>query len=121
MTDLVLVPVPGLGTLALSREAFAEALAAGAEMIAAAAPSSVASTPSTEPLLDADQAGAQMCVSGRWLEESARAGIIPHVRLGKYLRFRVSEIAAHCRVKGAPPPRAMDSESVGHIRRHARQ
>jgi hypothetical protein len=33
-------------------------------------------------------------VSGRWLEDSARAEIVPHYKVGRFLRFRVSEIAS---------------------------
>jgi hypothetical protein len=119
VADLVLIPLPGVGTLALDRETFAAALAAGAELTATAAPSPTAST--AEPLLDADQAAAQMNVTARWLEDSARAGIIPHVKLGRFIRFRVSEIAAHCRVEGAPMPGSTDSQSVTPIRRLSRQ
>jgi excisionase family DNA binding protein len=96
MTDRVIIPLPGVGTLALDRDTFTTALVAGAEMAAAPAPP----TASTEPLLDADQAAAQMNVSARWLEDSARARIIPHHKLGRFIRFKVSEVAAHCSVKG---------------------
>ena len=119
MTDRILVPIVGLGVLAMSREAFAEALAEGADLSPAAAPSSAVSA--TEQLLDADQAAVQMNVSARWLEDSARSGIIPHVKLGKFTRFRLSEIAAHCRVEGAPMPSSTDSQSVTPIRRLSRQ
>lgn len=118
MADRVVIPLPGIGTLLLDREAFAAALAAGAEMAASATPSPASVA---EPLLDADQAAAQMNVTARWLEDSARAGIIPHIKLGKFTRFRVSEIAAHCRVEGAPMPGSTDSQSVTPFKRLARQ
>jgi hypothetical protein len=118
VSNRICVPLPDGRWLALDREAFAAALAAGAEMTAGAAPSSPATA---EPLLDADQAAAQMNVTARWLEDSARAGIIPHVKLGKFTRFRVSEIAAHCRIEGAPMPGSTDSQSVTPIRRLSRQ
>jgi hypothetical protein len=97
---MVLIPLPGIGTLALSGDAYRAALAAGAEMTAGVAPSPTAA----EALLDADQAATQLSVTARWLEDSARAGIIPHIKLGKFTRFRVSEIATHCRIAGAPMP-----------------
>ena len=115
----VCVPLPDGRWLALDRETFDAALAAGAEMMAA--PSSSPTLSSAEPLLDADQAAAQMNVTARWLEDSARAGIIPHIKLGKFTRFRVSEIAAHCRVEGAPMPGSTDRQSVTPIRRVSRQ
>jgi hypothetical protein len=118
VADRVLIPLPGVGALLLDRETFAAALAAGAEMTAGSVPSPASAA---ERLLDADQAAAQMNITPRWLEDSARAGIIPHVKLGKFTRFRVSEIAAHCRIEGAPMPGSTDSQSVTPIRRLSRQ
>ena len=111
MSDRVLVPLPGIGTLALSREAFADALAAGAAATGAPAPSPAVH--SVDSLLDADQAAGQLNVTARWLEDSARAGIVPHYKPGRFIRFRVSEIADHCRVEGAPLPVPTDSQTVG--------
>jgi hypothetical protein len=118
VADRLLIPLPDGRWLALDRETFAAALSAGAEMTAGAAPSPATSA---EPLLDADQAAERMNVTARWLEDSARAGIIPHVKLGKFTRFRVSEIATHCRVEGAPMPGSTDNQSVTPIRRLSRQ
>jgi hypothetical protein len=118
MSNRICVPLPDGRWLSLDRDTFAAALVAGAEMTAG---SSSLSPAVVEPLLDADQAAAQMNVSARWLEDSARAGIIPHVKLGKFNRFRVSEIAAHCRVEGAPMPGSTDSQSVTPIRKLSRQ
>jgi hypothetical protein len=97
MADCVLIPLQNLGVLALSREVFEAALAEGAR---------ITGTPgvpheSAEVLLDAEQAAQRLAVSSRWLEDSARAGIVPHHKLGRYIRFRVTEIAVHCRVEGA--------------------
>lgn len=103
--------------LAMDREAFDSALSAGAVAMASNAPTLAV----TETLLDAEQAAAQMNISARWLEDSARAGIVPHIKLGKFTRFRVSEIAAHCRIPGAPMPGSTDSQSVTPIRRLSRQ
>lgn len=118
MADRVLIPLPGIGTLALSADVYLEALRAGAELSAGAVPSPTAAA---EPLLDADQAAAQLSVTPRWLEDSARAGIIPHHKLGRFLRFRVSEIATHSRVEGAPMPGSTDGTSVTPIRRFTNQ
>jgi hypothetical protein len=76
MSDRICVALPDGRWLALDRETFVAALAAGAELVASALPSPSAST-AAEPLLDADQAAAQLNVTARWLEDSARAGIIP--------------------------------------------
>ncbi len=72
-----------------------------------------------EPLLDAEHAAEQLGVTARWLEDCARAGIVPHHKLGRFIRFRVSDVAAHFQVAGAPPP--TDSQSFPPIRRLARQ
>jgi hypothetical protein len=114
----VLIPLADGRWLAIDRETFNAALAAGAEQMASSSPSHAVAI---EPLLDADQASVQLSVSARWLEDSARAGIIPHHKLGKFLRFRVSEVAAHCRVEGAPMPGSTDRSSVTPIRRLSRQ
>ena len=44
------------------------------------------------PLLDADQAGVLLNVPASWVLAEARARRIPHVRLGRYVRFRSHEL-----------------------------
>src|ERR1700716_2310457 len=91
MADCILIPLQNLGVLALSREAFDAAIAAGSRLIGfSATPLEV-----QEALLDAEQAAERLGVSSRWLEDSARAGIVPHYKLGRYIRFRVTEVAGH--------------------------
>lgn len=116
MSDRVLIPLPGFGVLELSRETFEQHIVRQAV--------SDAAQRADEPMLDADEAAKRLSVSARWLEDSARAGIIPHYKLGRFIRFRVSDLAAHCRVDGAAIPGtrlATDSESVGNVRRFSRQ
>ena len=48
----------------------------------------------TERLLDAEQVAELLNVPKGWPLEQARAGRIPHVRLGRYVRFRESAIVA---------------------------
>jgi hypothetical protein len=50
-----------------------------------------------EPLLTAEQLEEQTGVPASWYAEAARRGDIPHYRLGRYPRFRLSEIAAATR------------------------
>lgn len=109
MADSILIPVQSVGVLALTQEEFEAALAAGARLTSARRPQGEAV--SAESLLDADQAAAQLGVSARWLEDSARAGIVPHYKLGRFIRFKVSEVATHCKIGGAPMPVA---EFIGH-------
>jgi hypothetical protein len=113
MEDCVLIPVPSIGVLALTRAAFEAALAAGAALLPGTSGTSI---DSTEPLLDAEQAAPLLGVSGRWLEDNARAGIVPHYKMGRFLRFRVSEIAVHYRIRGAPSASEPDAVAWGRSR-----
>jgi len=45
-------------------------------------------------LLDAEQAGQLLNVPASWMLAQARAGRIPHVRLGHYVRFDRDELLA---------------------------
>lgn len=94
MSDLVLIPFAGR-VLALEREAFDAALIAGAQMLACQGETHGAVT---EPLLDADEAAKAIGVSARLLEDLARSEQIPHHKIGKFTRFRISEVAAASRV-----------------------
>lgn len=44
------------------------------------------------PLLDAEQAGALLSVQPSWLWAAARRGEIPHVKVGRYIRFREKDL-----------------------------
>lgn len=103
----VLIPLAGVGILVLSEEAFREGLANGQELTPKQA---FTHAIDVEPLLDAHEAARRLGVTARWLEDSARAGIVPHHRFGRFIRFRVSDIAAHCRITGALV--TTDSQSV---------
>jgi excisionase family DNA binding protein len=94
VADRVVIPLPGIGTLALSREVFEEALAAGRDLIAAP---SASPAPSNEPLVDADQLAAELGVPVTWLEAAARQGRIPSIEFGRWRRFRRSEVEAAVR------------------------
>ncbi len=49
---------------------------------------------SAPPLLDAEQAGRLLNVPASWMLAQARAGRVPHVRLGHYVRFNRDELLA---------------------------
>ena len=56
-------------------------------------------------LLDAKQAGELLGVPSTWLLAQARLNAIPHLRLGKYVRFDEHELAAWLTtVKRGPSP-----------------
>ena|SRR5215217_6132754 len=54
------------------------------------------------PLLDAKGAGALLNVPASWVLAEARADRIPHVRLGRYVRFDSAELQTwwHARRRG---------------------
>jgi hypothetical protein len=90
MADLVLIPLPGLGVLKLARAQYEAALVP--------LPTATGERSPDEDLLEAKAAAAKLGVTARWLEDSARAGIVPHYKLGRFLRFRVSEVTKICKV-----------------------
>jgi hypothetical protein len=91
MSDRVLIPMPGIGTLSLTREAFEAALADGSRAIAAP----TATAANAEPLLDAEQLSAQLGnVPITWIEAAGRDGRIPSVECGRWRRFRRSAVEA---------------------------
>ena len=60
----------------------------------------------TPALLDADQAGALLNVPASWVRAEARAARIPHVRLGRYVRFDADELTAWWRARAQGPCRS---------------
>jgi excisionase family DNA binding protein len=59
----------------------------------------------SERLLDAAEVAARLSVPKTWVLESARAGAIPHIRLGRYVRFSWPDVEvwlAECRQPGRP-------------------
>jgi excisionase family DNA binding protein len=57
----------------------------------------------TLPLLDSGQAAAILNVPRSWIAAEARAGRIPHVRLGRYVRFNRDELIAWCDGRSVGP------------------
>lgn len=53
----------------------------------------------TGPLLDAKAAGELLNVPASWVLAEARAGRIPHIRLGRYVRFDADELVEWCKVQ----------------------
>ena len=45
-----------------------------------------------ERLLDAAEVADRLGVPESWVRESARSGAIPHVRLGRYVRFDAADV-----------------------------
>jgi excisionase family DNA binding protein len=59
----------------------------------------------TDRLLNAAEVAERLAVPRSWVLESARSGAIPHLRLGRYLRFSWPDVEAwlaECRKPGRP-------------------
>lgn len=48
----------------------------------------------TEQLLTAEEVAARLAVPVSWVRSSTRTGAIPHVQLGRYLRYRWPDVEA---------------------------
>ena len=104
MTDrVVLIPVPGLGVLALRADQLSAALAEGAALSGAPGGSHAVDHDLNEPLLDADQLAAQLGVAASWVEQTAREGRIPSLMFGRWRRFRRREVEDAVRANGGKP------------------
>lgn len=49
---------------------------------------------SSERLVTAAEVAEHLAVPVSWVRESTRSGAIPHVELGRYVRYRMSDIEA---------------------------
>jgi len=85
MTDLVLIPFPGLGTLAMTREQFESALAAGRAL--SPAPVSHALKNPADELVDAEYMEKRTGVPASWWMAQARERRIPFQKIGRRVRF----------------------------------
>ena len=59
----------------------------------------------TPSLLDADQAGALLNVPASWMLTQARAGRVPHAKLGHYTRFERDQLLAWVDGRATGPQR----------------
>jgi excisionase family DNA binding protein len=66
----------------------------------------VAAPGSFPPLIDARAAGRLLGVPHTWLLAQARAGRVPHHRLGHYVRFNPEDLQAWLRETRIAPPSA---------------
>jgi excisionase family DNA binding protein len=53
-----------------------------------------ASQTAGDRLLDAGEVAELLAVPERWVREHARGGLLPHVRLGRYVRFDRADVLA---------------------------
>lgn len=61
------------------------------------------------PLIDAKAAGELLDVPHTWVLEQARHDRIPHIRLGRYVRFDAEQLLAWSRNRARGPTYAVDS------------
>jgi excisionase family DNA binding protein len=57
----------------------------------------------TGPLLDAKGAADLLSVPASWILAEARADRIPHIRLGRYVRFDADQLHEWCQSRGRGP------------------
>lgn len=93
MAHHVLIPLPGVGTLALDEETYRRALEEGAKFNP---PSEPAADPN-ERLLDSQQLADILQVPVTWIEQQAREGNIPSLPCGRRRRYRRSAVEAAIR------------------------
>ena len=89
MRDRILIPLPGIGTLELTREVYEAAL----HPVAAPQPAAVGPAPAIE-LVSAKALAARLSLPISCVYEYARAGRIPCVRAGRHVRFSASAVLA---------------------------
>jgi excisionase family DNA binding protein len=95
MSDRVLIPLPGVGTLELTREAYEAAL----RPIAAPEPDRAPVGDATE-LVTAKTLAAALSLPISCLYEYAKSNRIPCVRVGKHVRFDQQQVLAALRTTG---------------------
>jgi len=110
MSRLVLLLPDGRALGFPDRDSLEAALSLGRDYSAAHTPSPAAPD---EPLRSAEDAAPLLGVSARWLEDAARAGLVPYVQLGRFIRFSVADVARHCARAGAPLPTEAEKALAG--------
>jgi excisionase family DNA binding protein len=61
--------------------------------------------PALDRLMTADEVADMLAVPERWIREHTRSGLIPHVQLGRYARYRRDAVLIwleECESGGAP-------------------
>jgi len=117
MSDRYLV-VLGNRLLCLPSEVFEAGLREGAAVagtifgVDAAAASVQPQERAGNGLLTAEAAAAVLSVDAPCLLRQAREGRIPHVRIGRYVRFDPAAIAAYCARPPRPPATATSATSA---------
>lgn len=104
----------GTRFLVLSSEEVQKALAVGDAL---AGSTTTAPEATTDLVLDVEGMEERTGIPASWWAEAARKGIVPHIRAGKYVRFRLNE-ALDALAAGVRPK---DKQSFALPRRAANQ
>lgn len=96
------VPIPwGSGFLLFSRAEFDAALARGLAPAPGASARDAGPTVAPQGLLDSAQLGEALSLTAQYCEEMARQKRWPSHRVGRYVRFDLSEVRAAIAANGA--------------------
>lgn len=85
MSERILIPLPGLGTLELPREVFEQ------HLVRPAAPAPAPASAATE-LVDAAELERRTQIPASWWLTQARERRVPFRKIGRYVRFDVDEV-----------------------------
>jgi excisionase family DNA binding protein len=98
MVDRIVIPLPGIGTLELSREAYEAAL----RPIQAATAAAIDANPRERDveLVTARTLAQSLSLPISCIYEYAKAGRIPCIRAGKHVRFNVAAVLDVLRTTG---------------------
>jgi hypothetical protein len=114
---LLHLPEP-VGYIALTLDALRNAQLAAQEILGSDTSTSIDTTSSAAPtaLFTAEAAADALSVDPQWLLRQAREARIPHIRLGKYIRFDPVAIAEQCACPPRPPATATSAtpSALGH-------
>jgi hypothetical protein len=91
----VLIALPDGSWIALEREAFDAALAAGAEAMRKRPGEGDAGVRSDAQWLTADEISQRTSIDASWFLARARLNEIPHIRAGKYVRFDINAVTPY--------------------------
>lgn len=94
MADLIFLPLPGVGTLAMTREQFDAALNAGRDVVARPAVQAAPAATHEPRLLNARELEEATGVPQSWWMAQARERRIPFRKIGRRVRFTLEEVLA---------------------------
>lgn len=84
MTDRIVIPLPGFGSLELPRELFE------LHLVRDAAPSPIVAA----EVIDADELESRTGIPASWWMSQARERRVPFHKFGRYVRFNLAEVLA---------------------------